>query len=166
VTLQFFAGAAGPSGLQPIPLLQAVVFVLVIGEEIGWRGYALPILLTRTTAFRASLVIGVVWALWHLPLFYMPEMPQYGRPFLPFVAYTVALSVMLTLLAERTQASVVIATLFHGAVNTIGFVNAGATPAQRGWANAVSYGLTAAVAAAAVWQKRPERTSDPGLAIR
>jgi membrane protease YdiL (CAAX protease family) len=168
VTLQWLAGAAGPIHLQPISLLQAVVFVLVIGEEIGWRGYALPILLARTTALRASVALGVVWAFWHLPLFYMPEMPQFGSPFAPFVAYTVALSVILTALAQRSQGSVVIATLFHGAVNTIGFTNLAATPSQRGWANAVGYTLAALFAGAAALRMREPMapTSDsPKIAV-
>jgi membrane protease YdiL (CAAX protease family) len=160
--LAYLAGAAGPVRFQEISALQAVVFVLVAGEEIGWRGFALPILLTRFSPWRASGVLGVVWALWHLPLFYMPEMPQYGSPFAPFVAYTVALSLILTVLARQTAGSVVIATLFHGAVNTLGFVNAAATPAMRGWGNAVSYGLAALIVS--VVASRRSRTPEPGRA--
>jgi hypothetical protein len=72
-------------------------------------------------------------------------------PFVPFIGYTVALSVLLALLAERTGGSVVIATLFHGAVNTLGLVNTAATPELRGWGNAAGYGLVASVAGSAAW---------------
>jgi membrane protease YdiL (CAAX protease family) len=155
--LAVLAGAPGPIHLQPVSGLQAVVFLLVAGEEIGWRGFALPFLLSRVGPWRASIFLGTVWALWHLPLFYLPEMPQFGSPFLPFVAYTIGLSVILTVLAQKTKGSVVIATLFHGAVNTFGFINAAATPAQKGWANALSYGVVAAMAGAAVWTERARR---------
>jgi membrane protease YdiL (CAAX protease family) len=109
--------------------------------------------LTRLAPWRASVVLGVVWALWHLPLFYLAGMPQYGSPFMAFVAYTTALSIILTILSQHTGGSVVIATLFHGAVNTFLFVNASATPGQRGWGNAVSYGVVAAAAAPVAWRK-------------
>lgn len=59
------------------------------------------------------------------------------------MAYTVALSAVLTCLAERTQGSVVTATLFHGAVNTFGWVNPDAPPVLRGWLNAFCYSLAA-----------------------
>jgi membrane protease YdiL (CAAX protease family) len=149
--LEYVAGARGPIRPLPISPLQVVVFVLVVGEEIGWRGYALPILRIRHGPWRASVVLGLAWALWHLPLFYLPEMPQYGSPFVPFIGYTIALSILLTLLAERTGGSVIVATLFHGAVNTLGVVNAATTPELRGWGNAVGYGLVAGVAGSAAW---------------
>ena len=59
--------------------------LLIIGplsEEIGWRGYALERLQTRWNALTSSLIVGLVWALWHLPLFMMVGTSQYefGRP--------------------------------------------------------------------------------------
>jgi membrane protease YdiL (CAAX protease family) len=155
--IEVLLGAPGPIRLAPIAPLQAIVFLLVIGEEIGWRGFALPILLSRWGPWRASVALGVVWALWHLPLFYLPGMPQFGSPFVPFIAYTSALSILLTILAQRTRGSVVIATLLHGAVNTFLFVNAAATPVQRGWGNALSYGLAAVAAGVVRWRSRPPR---------
>ena len=140
-------GAPGPIRPLPISVLGAVVFVLVAGEEIGWRGFALPRLLERFGPWTASAILGALWALWHLPLFSMPSMPQSGAPFLPFVGYTVALSVLLTALAAHTRGSVVIATLFHGAVNTFGLINEGASATQRGWGNALAYGLAAVIVA-------------------
>ena len=112
--IEYALGARGPIQLQPISPLGLVVLVLVAGEEIGWRGFALPHLLRRFGPWSASTIIGAVWAVWHLPLFYLPGMPQFGGPFPPYVAYTIALSVILTFFAGRTRGSVVIATVFHG----------------------------------------------------
>jgi membrane protease YdiL (CAAX protease family) len=143
--LERFAGADGAIVVQPITVLGLIVFVLVAGEEIGWRGFALPRLLPSFGPWVASALLGVVWAFWHLPLFYMRGMPQFGSPFLAFIPYTIALSVILTAFAQHTRGSVVIATAFHGAVNTFGIVNTAASPTMRAWTNALSYGLVAAL---------------------
>lgn len=143
--LEWAAGAEGPIRFQPVSGLGLVVFVLVAGEEIGWRGFALPRLLERTGPWAASVAVGLLWALWHLPLFFMPEMPQFGTPFVSFVPYLIALSILLTHLAQATNGSVLIATLFHGAVNTFGVVNVAAEASLRGWSNAVAYGTAAAL---------------------
>ncbi|MFO1003911.1 MAG: CPBP family intramembrane glutamic endopeptidase [Planctomycetaceae bacterium] len=121
------------------------MFILVIGEEIGWRGFALPLLLQSFGATSSSVIIGTMWAIWHPPLFLMTSMPQYGSPFLPFVIYTVSLSTILTFLYSRTHGSIIVSTLFHGAVNTIGIVNVAASSELRGWSNALSYGLAVLV---------------------
>lgn len=159
VLVQQRLGASGPIALAPLSLLGMVVFVMVLGEEIGWRGFALPLLMERVGPTMASLVLGVIWACWHLPLFVMASMPQYGTPFLAYTIYTIALSVLLTFLALRTRGSVVIATLFHGAVNTFILVNESATAVQRGWGNAVAFGGAALLVMA--WgglQRGPHRT--------
>jgi membrane protease YdiL (CAAX protease family) len=152
-------GARGPVQWQPINALPLVVFVMVAGEEIGWRGFALPRLLERFGPWRASATLGVLWALWHLPLFYMRGMPQYGSPFGAYVLYLVALSLVMTFLLQRADGSIVIATLFHGAVNTFGFVNDGAGALVRGWSNAISYAVAALVMRLVL---RGDRVAVPG----
>ena len=144
--IEILLGAPATIHFLPITGLQLVVFVLVAGEEIGWRGFLLPRLLARQQAPTASLVVGFIWAVWHFPLFLMPAMPQYGGHFPAFVVYTTALSVLLTRLSQVSQGSVVLATVFHGAVNTFGWINDAATPLQQGWANALAYGVIAALA--------------------
>lgn len=67
-----------------------------LGEEVGWRGYALPLLLQRYNTLVASIILGVVWALWHLPVFVLPGFPQSDGPFLLFTVALVAQSVMMT----------------------------------------------------------------------
>jgi membrane protease YdiL (CAAX protease family) len=151
--LEYLLGAEGPIHLQPVTGLGLIVFVLVAGEEIGWRGFALPRLLARFGPWIASTVIGVLWALWHLPLFQMPGMPQYGSPFGPYIGYLIALSIVMTFLAQHTAGSVTIATLFHGAVNTFGLVTPGATIIQRGWGNLLSYALAALVLGVLAWRR-------------
>jgi membrane protease YdiL (CAAX protease family) len=101
-----------------ITIVGLVLFVLVIGEEIGWRGFMLPILLGRMSPLRASGVTGVAWALWHAPLYFLPGMPSSGDPYLAFVAWVIPLSFVMTWLWLRTW-SVIVATVAHGSANLV-----------------------------------------------
>jgi uncharacterized protein len=83
-------------------------------EEPGWRGYALPLLLRRHSALVASAVLGVIWALWHLPLFLTGLVPW------PDAALVFALSFVFTAVYLRTAGSVLIAFLLHASINGAG----------------------------------------------
>ena len=83
-------------------------------EEPGWRGYALPLLLRRHSALVASAVLGVMWALWHLPLFLTGLIPW------PDAALVFALSFVFTAIYLRTAGSVLIAFLLHASINGAG----------------------------------------------
>lgn len=125
--LVFFAGAAiagtaasAPLFTEPLTkLLPLLAFMLVLGpvEELGWRGFALPILQRRLVPFWAGLVLGVVWALWHLPAFLLSGTPQSAWPFLPFFAGSVACSIILTACFNRARGSILLAVLFHFQMN-------------------------------------------------
>ena len=84
-----------------------------LGEETGWRGYLLPVLLRKFTPLRASGILGLFWALWHLPLFSIPGTPQSSIPFGYFAANLVAFSVLYTALFLRTGGSLLPALLLH-----------------------------------------------------
>jgi membrane protease YdiL (CAAX protease family) len=93
------------------------------GEEIGWRGYALPRLGARFGLARASVLLGIAWALWHLPLFFIPGVDNYGQPFAIFMVEVTALSVAVAWLYLNTGGSLLLTMLMHSAVNqTIGIV--------------------------------------------
>src|ERR1700676_2285886 len=93
------------------------------GEEIGWRGYALPRLAARFGLARASLLLGVLWGCWHLPLFFVPGVDNYGQSFPVFVLGTTALSVAIAWLYAHTNGSLLLTMLMHSAVNqTLGIV--------------------------------------------
>lgn len=88
-----------------------------LGEEFGWRGYALPALTARIGWRWSAIGIGVVWGLWHLPLFWMPGTAQADLPMGLFLASSVALSVVFSRLSVNTGFSVIPAILLHGAIN-------------------------------------------------
>jgi membrane protease YdiL (CAAX protease family) len=100
--------------------LGAVAFTMVLGggqEEPGWRGYALPRLQARYGALAATLVVGVVWAGWHLPLFVFDSVLYADRPPAIYLAYVVALAVVFTWLYNSTRGSVLLAVVLHAGMN-------------------------------------------------
>jgi uncharacterized protein len=68
----------GETPLVILPLFLVVLFITDgVGEELAWRGFALPRLLASYNALVASLILGVLWALWHLPLVWTEVAPLY-----------------------------------------------------------------------------------------
>lgn len=101
----------------PIVLLVTTLFTGG-NEEPGWRGFALPRLLDRYSPVTASLVLGTIWAAWHLPLFLTEEWG--GDTSLGWFVWNVLpLSLILTWLFLRPGGSVIPAMLFHGGTNVI-----------------------------------------------
>lgn len=120
-----FGGSQIPEGM-PAPLVALLVvpaFVVglafggPLGEEIGWRGYALPRMQEERGALPSALVLGVVWALWHLPLFFVAGTTQSFLPFLPFAVWVVSLSVVFAWAYNGSGGSLLVCLLLHGAVN-------------------------------------------------
>lgn len=100
----------------------AVVFAYVlvfsvIGEELGWRGYALPRLLARWDALTASVILGVLWAAWHAPLFVAPGLLQSRVPVAWFVLQILGQTIVLTWVYQRTNGSVLLVSVLHASAN-------------------------------------------------
>lgn len=89
------------------------------GEEVGWRGFALPRLLNKSNALTASILLTLFWALWHLPLFfYRPgytTMEWTGM--LGWVFSLLTGSVLLTWLYNSSRASILICAVFHSTID-------------------------------------------------
>jgi CAAX protease family protein len=88
-----------------------------LGEELGWRGFALPRLLEGRSALSAGLILGVVWGVWHLPAFIIAGTPQSQISITAFMVGIVALSVLMTWIFNGTRGSVLMAILFHWTMN-------------------------------------------------
>jgi uncharacterized protein len=114
--------ATGNLWLSVLIIGQILVLGGPLGEEFGWRGYALPALARKWGWRWASLSVGVVWALWHLPLFYMPGTAQAAMPMALFMASSVALSVIFARLSVNTAFSVLPAIVLHWSVNAWSWV--------------------------------------------
>jgi uncharacterized protein len=92
-------------------------------EEIGWRGFALPRLQRRLNPTVASLILGLLWAVWHFPLYLLPAFAEQngGLSFTSLALYTVsvlAMTFVFTWVFNRTRGSLFIAVLLHTAINT------------------------------------------------
>jgi membrane protease YdiL (CAAX protease family) len=88
-----------------------------LGEEFGWRGLALPRLLRRYSPVVASLLLGAIWALWHLPSFLISGLPQGGIQFPVFFLAALALSVLVAWVFIRTEGSIFFSFLIHYGAN-------------------------------------------------
>jgi uncharacterized protein len=157
-------GASAPSPAELgawsglVPTFFLLLLVPGIGgawEEPGWRGYALPKLQGGHSALLASLILGVVWAFWHLPLMVI------GQIHLSDPVFIVAWTVVFTWVFNNTNGSVLIAMLMHNIHNVIsgGYFSAmfsGADWVRQGW---LLVALWCAVAAIVVVVNGPEHLS-------
>ncbi len=135
-------------------------------EEPGWRGYALPLLLRRHSALVASAVLGVLWAVWHLPLFLVGFIPW------PDAVLIFTLSFVFTAIYLRTEGSVLIAFLLHASLNGAGefFVPlfAGADRVRMYWILTALCAVVVVIAIVASrdrWRRAPSARDNDDAAI-
>jgi len=121
-------------GAWILPLLAESVRILFfggpLGEEIGWRGFALPRLLSNNSSFKASLTLGLIWGIWHAPIYFVTGSGQndmlmsggsFAMLFPAFVVWTIGLAVLFTWIYKMTNGNLLITILFHTAVDTAVF---------------------------------------------
>ena len=142
--------------------------LLILGplsEEIGWRGYALPRLQKRWNALTSSVIIGVIWGLWHLPLFMMVGTSQHelGVPFIGFLVGFMANSILYTWLYNNTKQSIWSAILLHWLYTyavVVGFTGVTRSPLYN-WLEFLPY-VTMAAIVVLIWKpqtlSRPQKT--------
>ncbi len=102
---------------NPIAILVTFLFLFFLGgsfaEEFGWRGYALDRLQQKWNALVSSLILGFIWGLWHLPVFFAEGLSQSYIPFWAFLIWTMSLSILFTLFHNNTNGNILVALLFH-----------------------------------------------------
>jgi membrane protease YdiL (CAAX protease family) len=122
------------AGVLVIEWLRVVFLGGPLEEELGWRGFVLPRLQASRSAWDAALVLGLVWGLWHIPLYLVPGTGQYDGiggdlsagafTIGAFVVWTMGLSVLFTWLFNVTRGSLIVVILLHASVNLGSFVPA------------------------------------------
>jgi len=107
-------------GLQPDAtpwsLLGLLGFTLISGplsEEAGWRGFALPRLQKKYSALKSSLILGVLWACWHIPFYFEPGYAEKGMPLPIFMVVVTALSILFTWIFNNSGGSLLLTMLAH-----------------------------------------------------
>lgn len=115
----------GGIDLSRVPQLGSIATIFVLTflrgglEEPGWRGMALPLLQQRFNATVSSGVLGVIWTVWHLPLFITQGSSQAGSSLFLYGLGVIPLTVLLTVLYNNTRGSVLLAMVFHTMWNAL-----------------------------------------------
>lgn len=114
----FASGSAGDTpAFSPwytaIPVLAQFMFLAGTVEEIGWRGVALPLLQRRFSPLVSGLLVGMAWAVWHLPAFALSGTIQSAWSFGPYFVGLLAVSVIFTWLFNASNGSLLVAWLLH-----------------------------------------------------
>jgi membrane protease YdiL (CAAX protease family) len=149
----------GEAALQfssdPLAIIPSVLFASLIPfiEELGWRGYVLDRMQSKWNALVSSLILGVVWSLWHLPLFFIEGSYQQGLgigtlSFWMFFLGIVPLTAVFTWIYNNTRRSTLAVILLHSMVNFSGELIALTERADAFW---MGWFLIAAIAITAIW---------------
>jgi membrane protease YdiL (CAAX protease family) len=160
----FAAAVVKRLGLGPLPAWAAICLYLLfagttgmasqcataLGEEIGWRGFALPRLAEHLGWGGASILLGVIWACWHLPLFLLSGFDTTGQSFLLYLLQVTAVSVALAWLYARTGGSLLLTMLMHAATNNTKDIVPSAVPGATN-PFALSTSLVAWLTVALLW---------------
>ena len=105
-----------------IPILLIIFYVMQFSEELGWRGFALDRLQRKWNALVSSIVLGSVWAIWHLPMFLTKGFGQhdYHLPFGQFMITLILVSILITWIQNNTKGSLLPAFVIHAFINLSG----------------------------------------------
>jgi membrane protease YdiL (CAAX protease family) len=121
----YFLFGGIPPGPDPVPFLgfsfpvMAViaVFTGATGEELGWRGFALPRLQRRFSALISSLILGFYWGIWHIPSWIISGSPFTIESTIFFIATTILNSIIITCIYNNTKGSIFLVSIHHWSEN-------------------------------------------------
>ena len=102
---------------QLLLIVLVSIFTGAMGEELGWRGTALPRLQARWNALISSLILGVLWGLYHLPSFLIKGLPLDDLPLIPFMIGALSLTILVSWTFNHTGGSLIAVFLYHFAFN-------------------------------------------------
>lgn len=95
-----------------LPLLLINLFMGPLGEELGWRAFLYPIIKSNYGWMASALVVGTIWTLWHTPLWLL-DSPQSKIPFWAFAINVMLLSILMAMIYNHSQGSILTAVLLH-----------------------------------------------------
>ena len=145
-----------PGGAAPMLGLMGMMLFLGPIEEFGWRGVAQPLLQRHVAPFWAGALIGAVWGVWHLPVFYLAGVVYENWSFLPFFIGNVTLAILVTPILNAGRGSLLLPMLFHWQlINPF-------WPDAQPW----DTWILVAVAAVVVWWQRDRMFTRAGAVTR
>ena len=121
IAVRLHPDSASPFPTQPWYMFVPLFFFMIAGgglEELGWRGVAQPELERSLRRPIAAALVGLIWAMWHLPLFVLPGVSQYRTSFPVFAVQVVGLALILAWLYGHT-ASILLCIALHAGKNAI-----------------------------------------------
>lgn len=131
ITLIYKALGNPGAGVKPGETMASMAGIILfnlfsgpIAEELGWRGFALPRLQAKYNALVSSLMLGVIWTCWHIPLFFTTGATQMSIPFPIYLVLVLTITVYLTWLYNNTHGSLIITVLAHFFYNLTSFLTA------------------------------------------
>lgn len=166
-------------GMPLLGVLSMLAFSIfpgsALGEEIGWRGYALPRLQAGRSALSASLILGVIWGFYHLPVYLTGQAANPLSIFPLFVIFVIALTVIFTRVYDCTGGSLLMVVLLHATVNLPLTILIAPLGSQETLAFSLYVGLLVVAAIVVVivagpkhlsreLRKQEERAVEPGVA--
>ena len=131
VTGRFSAARMPP--VFPIRPAMWVMFLFAAGEELGWRGFALPHLSGRVGVIVASLMVGMLQAVWHWPVILLPHQYLSGVPVFPWSVFVLSEAIIFTWIFINTGGSVLMCALYHGCSNIGMILYSAIDPAVAPW---------------------------------
>jgi membrane protease YdiL (CAAX protease family) len=165
-----------------LPFTLMGLFLPSLGEEPGWRGFALPRLQAHHGPLLGTVILGALHGLWHLPAYFTAALgPFTGEKFASFVLAAVAGTFLYTWVFNRSGGSVLLVMLLHGASNAASGLLNRLIPAEvvpdgwlgalidGGWITAIGFGLAALLLVVTTRGRlgyRPDVAMPPGPATR
>jgi membrane protease YdiL (CAAX protease family) len=135
---ELFGGSVSVGSVLPLERAVAYFFFgipfMLLTEETAWRGFALPRLEAKYGTWKASLLLGLLWGVWHTPYFLLPGSSQSNFPYVAYILMVMAQSVMYGWIHHKTGGSVLMAALFHAATNAaLAYVGVGVGDPRAFW---------------------------------
>lgn len=120
VNLNYNEGSVSLSGFLLLPLYIVIMYLGgSIQEEYGWRGYALDRMQKKWNALVSSIILGIIWTSWHIPLFFINGANQQNMDMDLFYIGTISSSILMTWLYNNSKSNIFVAMTFHSIGNSI-----------------------------------------------
>ena len=120
VRLNYGVGGVSFTGLLILPFYVVIMYLGgPLQEEYGWRGYALDRMQKKWNALVSSIILGIIWATWHIPLFFIEGAPQENMNMGLFFISVLCISILMTWLHNNSKSNIFVALTYHSIGNSI-----------------------------------------------